>query len=49
MVFDKDYKQIGGWPIDPSDWEDFQVSSIQFAVDPNDDNGNYLLETVEES
>lgn len=47
MVFDNNMHQIGGWPIDTSDWEDFQVSSIQFAVDPNDDNGNYLLEIIE--
>lgn len=47
MVFDKNMHQIGGWPIDPSDWEDFHVNEIQFAVDPNDEDGNYLLEVVE--
>ena len=50
MVFDKDYNQIGGWPIDPSDWEDFYVSSIQFNVDPDSDSdGDYLLEIKEAS
>lgn len=47
MVFDKDNNQIGGWPIDASDWEDFSVTQIQFAIDPDDDDGNYLLDIVE--
>lgn len=49
MVFDQNDAQIGGWPIDTSDWEDFSVTSIQFAVDPNDEDGNYLLNVVERS
>ena len=48
MVFDKNCNQIGGWPIDTSDWEDFHVNAIQFAIDPDDDDGNYLL-LVEEA
>ena len=47
MVFDKHMTQVGGWPIDPSDWEDFNVSSIQFGIDPDDEDGNYLLEIIE--
>nr|WP_321233594.1 hypothetical protein [uncultured Psychroserpens sp.] len=47
MVFDKNMSQIGEWPIDASDWEDFHINSIQFAIDPNDDDGNYELEIVE--
>ena len=49
MVFDKNYSQIGGWPIDTSDWEDFQVREIQFSINPKDGDGNYLLSIVEES
>lgn len=49
MVFDRDFNQIGGWPIDTSDWEDFQVSSIQFGIGPHDEDGNYLLTIKEES
>ncbi|WP_298516819.1 hypothetical protein [uncultured Kordia sp.] len=48
MVFDKDYNQIGGWPIDPSDWEDFQVNSIEFAVNDAED-PMYTLNIVEAS
>ncbi|MEP2935313.1 MAG: hypothetical protein ABJM06_06320 [Gilvibacter sp.] len=46
MVFNENYEQIGGWPIDPSDWEDFQVSSISFSIDPDKDD-QYELEIVE--
>jgi hypothetical protein len=47
MVFDKTMTQVGGWPIDTSDWEDFGVSSIQFDIESNDEDGNYLLQVVE--
>lgn len=46
MVFDASFNQIAGWPIDPSDWEDFQVSAISFSIDPNIDD-QYELEIVE--
>lgn len=47
MVFDKDQNQVGGWPIDTSDWEDFYVSSIEFSTDPNSDDPQYLLQITE--
>ncbi len=47
MVFDSNYNQIGGWPIDTSDWEDFQVRSIEFSIDPNEDEPSYVLDVVE--
>ncbi|WP_204346200.1 hypothetical protein [Psychroserpens algicola] len=47
MVFDKNMHQVGGWPIDTSDWDSWSARSIQFAVDPNDEDGNYLLDIVE--
>ncbi len=46
MVFDANYNQISGWPIDPSDWEGFSVSSIGFSIDPNIDD-QYELDIVE--
>lgn len=47
MVFDQNMQQVGGWPIDTSDWDSWSARSIQFAVDPNDDEGNYELDIRE--
>ena len=47
MVFDANHAQVGGWPIDTSDWEDFKVSSIEFSI--NSDDANYTLNIVEQS
>ncbi len=47
-VFDKEYNQIGGWPIDPSDWEDFDISSVEFVLNDAED-PTYILEIVEAS
>lgn len=47
-VFDKDDNRIGNWPIDPSDWEDFSVTSIEFAINDAED-PIYTLEIVEAS
>lgn len=46
MVFDANYNRVGGWPIDSSDWEDFQVSSISYSIDDNIED-QYLLEIHE--
>lgn len=47
-VFDKDDNRIGGWPIDPSDWEDFYVNSVEFALNDAED-PMYILDIVEAS
>ena len=47
-LFDKDFNRIGGWPIDPSDWEDFQVKSIEFNLN-DDESLTYILDIKEES
>ena len=47
MVFDKNCNQIGGWPIDTNDWDDFGLRKIQFGIDPDDEFGEYLLSIVE--
>jgi len=47
MVFDTNMNQIGGWPIDTSDWEDFHINSISFCIDPNCDEEDYELSIVE--
>lgn len=47
-VFDKDDNRIGGWPIDPSDWEDFQVNSVEFTLNDEED-PTYILNIVEAS
>ncbi|MFK8103765.1 MAG: hypothetical protein AB8G15_14620 [Saprospiraceae bacterium] len=49
MVFDADNNQVGGWPIDTSDWEGFSAQSIQFGIEPDDEDGNYLLQVTERS
>lgn len=46
-VFDKNGKQYPGWPIDVSDNEDFFMNSIQFGLEDDLDDGNYLLKIVE--
>ncbi len=46
MVFDQNYNQIGGWPIDTGDWEDFYVNSIEFQIE--DEGDVYTLNIVEE-
>ncbi|WP_374958933.1 hypothetical protein [Gilvibacter sp.] len=47
MVFKADGNQVAGWPIDPSDWEDFSVKSISYCIDPDCDQDQYQLEIVE--
>ena len=47
-AFDKDDNRIGGWPIDPSDWEDFHVNSVEFALNDNED-PMYILNIVDAS
>lgn len=47
-VFDKDDNRIGGWPIDPSDWEDFYVNSVEFVLNDAED-PTYILDIVEAS
>ena len=47
MVFTADGNQVSGWPIDPSDWEDFYVNGISYCIDPDCDDDQYLLEIVE--
>lgn len=48
FVFDKEYNRIGGWPIDPSDWEDFQVNHIEFNLNDNE-SLTYILNIEEAS
>ena len=47
-AFDADGNQYPGWPIDVSDAQDFEISSIIFALDRDaDDPDEYLLKIVE--
>ena len=48
FLFDKNFMRIGGWPIDPSDWEDFQFTSLEFNLN-DDESLTYILEIKEES
>ena len=47
-VCDKDDNRIGGWPIDPSVWEDFQATSVEFILNDVED-PRYIMEIVEAS